>query len=62
MAGEHEDAMSRVDDLIAMVCNNSICYVIQACAWRNTTRYIPPLTCSVGIYASSPRELAYGES
>ncbi|KAF8552471.1 hypothetical protein OG21DRAFT_1443452 [Imleria badia] len=30
MAGEYEDAISRVDDLIAMVCDNSICYVVQA--------------------------------
>lgn len=30
MAGDHEDAMSRLDDLIAMVPDNSIYYVIQA--------------------------------
>ncbi|KAF8550490.1 hypothetical protein OG21DRAFT_1513946 [Imleria badia] len=30
MAGEHRDAISRVDDLIATVQSNSICYVVQA--------------------------------
>ncbi|KAF8436821.1 hypothetical protein L210DRAFT_3547707 [Boletus edulis BED1] len=30
MAGEHPDAISRVDDLIATVSFNSICYVVQA--------------------------------
>ncbi|KAF8554675.1 hypothetical protein OG21DRAFT_1508679 [Imleria badia] len=30
MAGEHRDAISRVDDLIATVHLNSICYVVQA--------------------------------
>ncbi|KAF8439815.1 hypothetical protein L210DRAFT_3540401 [Boletus edulis BED1] len=30
MAGEHCDAISRVDDIIAMVTSNSICYVVQA--------------------------------
>ena len=30
MAGEHRDAISRVDDLIATVHYNSICYVVQA--------------------------------
>ena len=30
MAGEHLDAISRVDDLIATVPFNSICYVVQA--------------------------------
>ncbi|KAF8551251.1 hypothetical protein OG21DRAFT_1512971 [Imleria badia] len=30
MAGDHDDAISRVDDLIAMVCDNPTCYVIQA--------------------------------
>ncbi|KAF8428478.1 hypothetical protein L210DRAFT_876295, partial [Boletus edulis BED1] len=31
MAGEHRDAISRVDDLIATVTSNSTCYVVQAC-------------------------------
>ncbi|KAF8546871.1 hypothetical protein OG21DRAFT_1027557 [Imleria badia] len=30
IAGEHRDAISRVDDLIATVHLNSICYVVQA--------------------------------
>ena len=30
MAGEHEDAISRVDDLIDVVLLNPICYVAQA--------------------------------
>ena len=32
MAGEERDAISRVDDLIATVHLNSMCYVVQACA------------------------------
>ena len=30
MAGEHDDAISRVDDLIDTVPFNSICHVVQA--------------------------------
>ena len=30
MAGEHRDAILRVDDLIATVPFNSFCYVVQA--------------------------------
>ena len=30
MAGEHRDAISRIDDLAATVHFNSICYVVQA--------------------------------
>ena len=30
MAGEHRDAISRVDDLITTIPLNSICYVVQA--------------------------------
>ncbi|KAF8548526.1 hypothetical protein OG21DRAFT_750343 [Imleria badia] len=30
MAGEHDDAISRVEDLIATLYSNSICYVVQA--------------------------------
>ena len=30
MAGEHIDAISRVDDLIATVSSNPVCYVVQA--------------------------------
>jgi hypothetical protein len=30
MAGEHRDAISRLDDLIATVPFNTICYVVQA--------------------------------
>ena len=32
MAGGHDDAISRLDDLIPMVYENSICYIVQACA------------------------------
>ncbi|KAF8414500.1 hypothetical protein L210DRAFT_3571914 [Boletus edulis BED1] len=32
MAGEHIDAISRLDDLIATVRFNSVCYTVQACA------------------------------
>ncbi|KAF8127952.1 hypothetical protein EV363DRAFT_1400840 [Boletus edulis] len=39
MAGEHIDAISRLDDLrvIATVRFNSVCYTVQACACRATT-------------------------
>ncbi|KAF8554548.1 protein prenylyltransferase, partial [Imleria badia] len=30
MAGEHDDAISRIDDIISMTYDNSICYVVQA--------------------------------
>ena len=30
MTGEHDDAISRVDDLIDTVPFNSICYAVQA--------------------------------
>ena len=33
MAGEHDDAISRVDDLIDTVQFNSVCYVVQACIY-----------------------------
>ena len=33
MAGEHDDAISRVDDLIDTVHFNSVCYVVQACIY-----------------------------
>ncbi|KAF8123182.1 hypothetical protein EV363DRAFT_1587463 [Boletus edulis] len=59
MAGEHRDAISRVDDLIATVHFNSICYAVQARAQRATcveiTTDIPE-----GIYVSSPWEPADG--
>jgi hypothetical protein len=32
MAGEHDDAISRVRDLIDVVQSDSICHVVQACA------------------------------
>ena len=41
MAGEHRDAISRVDDLIATVHFNSICYVVQACAHALPTANTP---------------------
>ena len=62
MAGEHDDAISRVDDVIAMVRDNSICYVVQARAQRANTRRIPPLTFLVGVYVSPHRKLAHGVS
>ncbi|KAF8130975.1 hypothetical protein EV363DRAFT_1165749 [Boletus edulis] len=40
MAGEHIDAISRLDDLIATVRFNSVCYTVQVCACRATTRRI----------------------
>jgi len=40
MAGEYDDAMSRVDDLIATLQLNSICYVVQAREQRATTTNI----------------------
>ncbi|KAF8555028.1 hypothetical protein OG21DRAFT_963279 [Imleria badia] len=58
IAGEHRDAISRVDDLIAIVHFNSICYVVQACARPAKTS---PLKFAVGIYVSSHWKLAYGE-
>ena len=33
MAGQHRDAISRVDDLIDTIPLNSICYVVQARAY-----------------------------
>ena len=38
MAGEHRDAISRVNDLIATVHLNSTCYMVQARARRITTQ------------------------
>ena len=61
MAGEHDDAISRVDDLIDTVPFDSIFYVAQARAYRATTQRISPLTFLTGIYASSPWKLTYGE-
>ena len=40
MAGEHDDAISRVGDLIATLQLNSICYVVQAREQRATTTNI----------------------
>ena len=60
MAGEHREAISRVDDLIATVSLNSICYVVQARTHASTTRGISLLTFPAGIYVSSPRKLAHG--
>ena len=37
MAGEHRDAISRVDDIIDTVHLNSICYVVQVCARHPNT-------------------------
>ena len=61
MTGEHDDAISRVDDLIDTVPFNSICYVVQARA-ECATQIILPLTFLAGVHASSPWKLAHGES
>jgi hypothetical protein len=59
MAGEHRDAISRVDDLIATVSFNSICYIVQA-----RTHVLPcseyQLIFPAVIYVSSPWKLAHG--
>ena len=60
MAGDYDDAISRVDDLIATLHLNSICYVVQARGQRATTRRIP-LKFPSGIYVSSPWKLAHEE-
>ena len=59
MAGEHEDAISRLDDLTDMVRFKSICYAVQACAQR--TRGMSPLTFLTGTYAPSPWKITHGE-
>ena len=41
MAGEHRDAISRIDDLNAAVHFNSICYMVQARAQRAMQRISP---------------------
>ena len=61
MAGEYDDAISRIDDLMRTVQLDSICYVVQACAYHTTTQRTSPLTYLTGIYSSSPRKLAHGE-
>ena len=38
MAGEHDDTISRIDDVISMVHFSSICHVVQACTF--TTRQL----------------------
>ena len=58
MAGEHDDAISRVDDLIHEVPFVSICYVVQVCA---ESAIKSPLTWLTGIHASSSWKIAYGE-
>ena len=63
MAGEHDDAISRVDDLIDLVRFklDSTCHVVQARACRATTRRMSPLTFLAGVHVSSPRKLAHRE-
>ena len=56
IAGEHRDAISRVDDLIATVNFNSICYVVQARILHAATRRTWQLTFLGGIYVSFPRK------
>jgi hypothetical protein len=61
MAGEHNDAISRVGDLIvANMPFNSICCVVQARASRATSCRISPLIFPAGIHVSSCWELAHG--
>jgi hypothetical protein len=62
MAGEHDDAVSRVGDLIDTVPLDSIRYVVQARAQRATIRRISPLTFLTGVHVSSPWKLAHGDS
>ena len=61
MAGEHFDAISRVDDLITMDSLNPICYIVQARAQCSTKQQLSPLTFSVGIHVSLIWEVTYGE-
>ena len=44
MAGEHEDAVARVGDLIATVRPNTIYCVVQVRASHAATQRTPPLT------------------
>ena len=60
MAGEHDDAISRIDDVISTVHFSSICYVVQARAFV-TTRQALPLILSLGIYASPAWKFTYRE-
>ena len=60
MAGEHDDAISRVDDLMDTVRLNSVCYVVQACIFHSPTLQVP-LTLVAGIHASPRGELTHGE-
>lgn len=61
MAGEHDDALSRVGDLIATVQLNSICCIVQARTYRTAAWWISPLTFLTGIYVPSPWQHAYEE-
>lgn len=59
MAGERDDALSRVDDLIAMVPSNAAYYVVQV-----RTRHVVKLQIPIfvlGIYVSSPWKLTNEE-
>ena len=60
MAGEHVDAISRMDDLITDVWADPVLYVVQA---REMSSYSVAslLMFPIGIYAPSLWELAYGE-
>ena len=59
MAGEHDDAISRIHDLIAVRPFDPTFYVIQA---RERSAIISNiLTFAVGIYVLSPWELVHGE-
>ena len=62
MAGEHEDAISRVDDIIDTVPFDSICHVVQVRAQHATTQRISLLIFLTGVHVSSPWNLAHGES
>ena len=44
MAGEHADAISRVDELIDTVQFNSICYVVQARSQHAATSVTTDIT------------------
>ena len=59
MAGECEDAVERVGNLIATVHWNSMYCVVQACSSHHTANTAADIP--VGIHVFSPWRLAYGE-
>ncbi|KAF8420314.1 hypothetical protein L210DRAFT_512999 [Boletus edulis BED1] len=48
MAGDHIDTISRLDDLIATICSNLVCYAVQGCMYLSlsTSYWVAlPLLC-----------------